>query len=101
MRYRYSKENWQKAKNEALSELKRRSKLVKPTIFYSELSVKIKSIEIAPDSQAFADLLGELSKENLVNCKGMISALVVSKFGENKGMPGKGFFSLAEELERC
>lgn len=65
---------------------------------YSELAAQIKSIQIRPESYAFAAMLGEISTEEDKAGRGLLSVIVVHKSGDMQ--PGPGFFELAKELGR-
>ena len=66
------------------------------TISYSELAATIKSCRLTPNSSWLFQLLDEISKEEHRAGRGMLSAVVVHKSGDQ--IPGAGFFDLAESL---
>jgi len=91
---------WQSAKQEAREVLvtcARASKESDSIIYYSNLVSLIKSIQLEPHDIRLFNLLGEISREEDGDGRGMLSVLVVHKVD---GRPGKGFFELAEELGR-
>jgi hypothetical protein len=45
-------------------------------------------------------LLGQISKAEDAEGRGMLSVIVVHKTGEKRGQPGDGFFKLAQEFGR-
>ena len=71
---------------------------VRGMIPYSELVEQVKTIELEPWSVALASMLGEISTEEDAAGRGMLSVIVVHKYGDMQ--PGPGFFELAEELGR-
>ena len=96
-RYGFSSTNWNMAKEEMRQILINRAK-VRGMIPYSELTKKITAIHMDPESYALAAMLGELSREEDAQGRGMLSVLVVHKSGDMQ--PGPGFFELAQELSR-
>ena len=96
-KYGYSPNEWETAKKEMKEILIERAK-VRGMIPYSELAAQIKSIHIAPESYAFAAMLGEVSTEEDKSGRGMLSVIVVHKSGDMQ--PGPGFFELAKTLGR-
>lgn len=95
-KYGYSLADWNKAKKEMRQVLIERAK-VRGTIPYSELVSKI-TIELSPESYALATMLGEISSEEDATGRGMLTVIVVHKYGDMQ--PGPGFFELANELGR-
>lgn len=96
-KYGYSLDKWEQAKKEMRAILIERAK-ARDLISYSELAAQIKSIQIRPESYAFAAMLGEISTEEDMAGRGMLSVIVIHKSGDIK--PGPGFFELAKELGR-
>lgn len=94
----HSPDRWDKAKAEAWTILERIAKAKGKPIFYSELNRKITAISFQPDGHDFHNMLGQLSEESDQDGKGLISALVVHKDGDQR--PGNGFFTLAKALGR-
>jgi len=88
---------WNSAKKEMRNILTKRAKL-RGMIPYSELVGMVKTIKLEPDSYALAAMLGEISSEEDRAGRGMLSVIVVHKYGDMQ--PGLGFFDLAEELGR-
>jgi len=97
LQYGYPLADWEKAKEEMRYVLSERAK-VRGMIPYSELVQKVQSIVFEPDSFAFHAMLGEISREEDAAGRGMLSVIVVHKYGDMQ--PGKGFFELAKELGR-
>ena len=91
--YGYDRQNWERAKSEAIRAIVGRAR----PIFYSELTSGIRSIAFDPHDASFHHLLGQISVEEDAAGRGMLSALVVHK---DDGMPGPGFFDLARRLGR-
>jgi hypothetical protein len=96
-KYGYPLSDWNKAKKEMRQTLIERAK-VRGMIPYSELTEIIKTIDLEPWSAALAAMLGEISAEEDSAGRGMLSVVVVHKYGDMQ--PGPGFFELAEELGR-
>ena len=96
-KYNYPIKKWNKGKEEMRQILITRAK-VRGMIPYSELTSKIISISLDPESYALAAMLGEISSEENAAGRGMLSVVVVHKTGDMQ--PGPGFFELAKELGR-
>ena len=93
--YGYEGADWEKAKAQArdvLIEVARR----KDKITYSELATKITAINIEAHDSRMNHLLGEISSEEDAQGRGMLTAIVVHKFGDLR--PGPGFYDLAKSL---
>lgn len=71
---------------------------VRGMIPYSELVENITAIQLDPHSYALAHMLGEISEDEDNGGRGMLTVIVVHKFGDMQ--PGPGFFELAEKLGR-
>lgn len=67
-------------------------------IAYSELVGRVKTVALEPDSYALHEMLGEISTEEDIGNRGLLSVVVVHKQGDKK--PGAGFFRLAAQLGR-
>ena len=91
----FSEGVWESAKSEArqamIAAAARRD-----LIAYSELVNKIEACRLEPQSSQLAHMLGEISSEEHLAGRGMLSVVVVHKYGD--GMPGSGFFKLARSL---
>lgn len=88
---------WNRAKEEIrtiLVSIARRKALIS----YSDLASKVRAVPLGPDSHALHEMLGEISVEEDTGHRGMLSVLVVHKTGDQQ--PGRGFFQLAERLNR-
>lgn len=85
----------EKATEEARSLLIRTAR-AETTIAYSELAEQVQAIPLEPHSVAMDGILGDLSEEEDMYGRGMISVVVVHKEGDKR--PGKGFFELAKKL---
>ena len=88
---------WNQAKEEIrgiLNSVARRRGLIS----YSDLTARMHTVQLTPDSNALHEMLGEVSVEEDTGSRGMLSVLVVHKVGDQK--PGKGFFKLATRLGR-
>ena len=93
--YGYEGADWEKAKAQArdvLIEVARR----KDKITYSELATEITAINIEAHDSRMNHLLGEISSEEDAQDRGMLTAIVVHKFGDLR--PGPGFYDLAKSL---
>jgi hypothetical protein len=91
--YGYEPSLWLKAKKEATCAIVKK----RAPIFYSDLTRRIKSIAFGPHDYAFHALLYEISVEEDAAGRGMLTVLVVR---QEDGLPGQGFFDLAEKLGR-
>jgi hypothetical protein len=93
--YGFSGADWDAAKNEAKAALidvaRRRGRIA-----YSELASQIQAIEIEAHDPRMFHLLGEISVEEEKAGRGMLTAIVVHKYGDMQ--PGPGFFDLAKSL---
>ena len=93
--YGYEGADWEQAKAQArgvLIEVARR----KDKITYSELATNITAINIEAHDSRMNHLLGEISSEEDAQGRGMLTAIVVHKFGDLR--PGPGFYDLAKSL---
>ena len=63
---------------------------------YSEFVGKIRSLDLEPEGTHLAHMLGEISTEEHEAGRGMLTVVVVHKYGDQ--MPGKGFFDLGQAL---
>ena len=93
--YGYEGADWEKAKAQArdvLIEVAQR----KDKITYSELATEITAINIEAHDSRMNHLLGEISSEEDAQGRGMLTAIVVHKFGDLR--PGPGFYDLAKSL---
>lgn len=93
--YGYEGADWEQAKAQArgvLIEVARR----KDKITYSELAAEITAINIEAHDSRMNHLLGEISSEEDAQGRGMLTAIVVHKFGDLR--PGPGFYDLAKSL---
>jgi hypothetical protein len=91
--YGHQPDVWARAKQEAIRVIVCRAS----TLSYSDLATRIRSITFDPHDRSFHHLLGQISVEEDAAGRGMLSALVVHK---DDGMPGEGFFDLAQTLGR-
>ena len=66
-------------------------------ISYSGLSESMNFL-LSHRSPHFYDFLNEISREEHEAGRGMLSAVVVSKSGQSRGIPADGFFKLAKSL---
>ena len=88
---------WDAAKKQAtdvLVEVARR----RGRIAYSELVAQIAALSLEPHDPRLFHLLGEISSEEDAAGRGMLTAIVVHKFGDMQ--PGPGFFELAKSRGR-
>jgi hypothetical protein len=67
-------------------------------ITYSDLSRQLRTVVIPYDDPAMAAMLDKISTEEFKAGRGMLSVIVVHKYGDME--PGVGFFKLAESLGR-
>lgn len=95
--YGFTSEEWSAAKTEARDILAARAK-IRSMIPYSNLVAQMKSIRLEAHDQRLAHLLAEISEEEDAAGRGMLSVIVVHKFGDMQ--PGPGFFELAKQLGR-
>ena len=91
----FAEEAWEAAKAEACQAMiavaaRRR------VIAYSDLVAEIRSLDLEPQSDHLAHMLGEISTAEYEAGRGMLTVVVVHKHGDQ--MPGPGFFQLAPTL---
>lgn len=96
-KYGYPPDLWSRAKQEMRQIIIERAK-IRGRIPYSELVAGVQAIQLDPESYALAAMLGEISTQEAAAGRGMLSAIVVHKYGDMQ--PGPGFFELAKELGR-
>ncbi len=96
--YGFAGSDWEMAKQEAKKILidKARQKGEEAKITYSELASQINAINIEAHDPRMFHLLGEISSEENKAGRGMLTAIVVHKYGDMQ--PGAGFFELAKSL---
>jgi len=95
MKYGLTESQWNKAKSEITKILIERSR-VRGMIPYSELVDSLTSVTLEPESYALAKMLGEISTSEDKAGRGMLTVIVVHKYGDMQ--PGPGFFDLAKRL---
>ena len=91
----FAEEAWEAARAEArqaMIALAARRRV----IAYSDLVVEIRSLDLEPQGDRLAHLLGEISTAEHEAGRGMLTVVVVHKQGDQ--MPGPGFFQLARSL---
>ena len=93
--YGYPLKVWEQAKKEAIQGILAGAS--KGPVSYSTLAKRIRSINFDPHDFAFHHLLGQISVEEDAAGRGMLSVLVVR---QEDGMPGAGFFDLAQKMGR-
>ena len=91
----YPQEVWEAARAEARQAMiavaaRRR------VIAYSDLVAEIRSLDLEPQGEHLAHMLGEISAAEHEAGRGMLTVVVVHKHGDR--MPGQGFFQLARSL---
>lgn len=96
-KYGFTKTQWKKAKEEIRHILIDRAK-VRGMIPYSELVSEVQTIKLNPESYALAEMLGEVSIAEDEAGRGLLSVIVVHKYGDMQ--PGPGFFEMAESRGR-
>jgi hypothetical protein len=96
----FPQSDWDAAQREARDAMVAAVQSATGTITYGDLAKKIAAIYFEPDAHIFHELLGQISKAEDAEGRGMLSVIVVHKTGEQRGQPGDGFFKLAQELGR-
>jgi hypothetical protein len=97
MKFGYPEDKWNAAKEEiraALIETARQRGM----ITYGDLVDKVKAIAIPAHGPAIGKILGEISCGEDAQGRGMLTIIVVHKYGDME--PGPGFFELARDLGR-
>ena len=92
-RFEYNEQEWASAKDRLRSVLIETAKR-ESLITYKDLSVKLDAERVTADSKILSSLLSEVTREEFLNGKGLLSAVVV-KSGAAP-FPGDGFFRCAE-----
>lgn len=96
--YGYPRDRWDAAKDRLRSVLWEAARK-KEQLTYSDGVAAIREyIVFDPHDSAFHHMLGQISVEEDAAGRGMLSALIVHKYGD--GQPGPGFYDLAERLGR-
>ncbi|HTE52172.1 MAG TPA: hypothetical protein VK698_15065 [Kofleriaceae bacterium] len=93
----YSAATWDAARGEMIVAL-RKCAARRGMICYSDMLKQITSIRFELDDIAYGRMLGEVSEMEDAQGRGMLSAIVVHKVGDQE--PGHGFFDLAAQLGR-
>jgi hypothetical protein len=97
LKHGFSEVDWAAGKEEARQIMIARAK-VRGTIPYSDLAAQIKSINLTAHDPRLFHLLGEISSEEDLAGRGMLTVVVVHKVGDME--PGPGFYELAKQLGR-
>ena len=97
LKFGYERRDWDAAKAEIVVILGDRVRDGRGPMTYGELASKIKSVSLEPHQYAMFAILGEVSDDEDSMGRGMLSAYVVTA---ETGIPGGGFFELAEKLGR-
>ena len=79
-----------------MTEILRSSARSRSMITYSDLSNKLQSIRIEPHEAAMGAMLGQISTQESQSGRGMLSVIVVHKYGDME--PGPGFYECAADL---
>jgi hypothetical protein len=90
--------DWDAAKREARDAMIAALGTARGTVTYGQLVGRINAIRFEPDAHTFHELLGQISESEDREGRGMLSVVVVHQGGD--GMPGPGFFKLAQALGR-
>lgn len=93
----FSDEAWEEAKDQArkaMYEVAADERLIS----YSDLVARISAVRLDAHDVRLAHLLGQVAIEDDEKGKGLTTVVVVHKSGD--GMPGDGFFEMAEGQER-
>lgn len=93
----YTTAIWEAARREMTIVL-RKTAARRGQICYSDLLPQVTSIRFDLDDRAYHRMLGEISEAEDTQGRGMLSAIVVHKTGDQE--PGKGFHELAAQLGR-
>ena len=91
----YAEKAWEVAKAEARDAMVAVAGRRRP-IAYSDLVAGIRSVDLEPQDDRLAHLLGEISTAEHAAGGGMLTVVVLRKHGDQ--MPGAGFFELARSL---
>lgn len=83
---------WKRAKKEALNILTARAAAMQ-MMTYSDLAREMVTASFEAHEPALWHLIGEISEEEDQAGRGLLSALVIHKYGDME--PGSGFFELA------
>ncbi len=95
-KYGFTADQWHTAIAEATAILRERAGSQLGTITYSDLAAQLTSITIGYHDPAMDHLLEQVSREEHANGHGLLSVIVVHKYGDQE--PGNGFYELAQEL---
>jgi hypothetical protein len=96
MKYGFTDAQWRSAIAEATTILRECASSQPGTITYSELAGRLSSITIGYHDPAMDYLLAQVSTEEYESARGLLSVIVVHKYGDQE--PGQGFYELAESL---
>ena len=91
----YPQEVWEAAKAEA-REVMIAAAARRRVIAYSDLVAGISALDLEPQGDQLAHMLGEISTAEHEAGRGMLTVVVVHKYGDQ--MPGPGFYQLARTL---
>ena len=92
----FPESDWEAAKDQARQAMIKRARRGR-TMTYTDLCIEIEAIHFEPHDSRLPHFLGEISREEDAEGRGMLTAVVVHK---HDGAPGKGFYELARNLGR-
>jgi len=95
MPHGFSAAEWATGVTEMTTILQRRA-ASRSMITYSDLAKEMQSIEIGYHDPAMDDMLLEVSRSEASAGRGLLSVIVVHKYGDME--PGNGFYTLAAEM---
>ena len=91
----FPEETWEAARAEAREAMVAVA-IRSSVIAYSDLVAEIRSLDLEPQGEYLAHMLGEIPTNEHEAGRGMLTVVVVHKHGDQ--MPGQGFFQLARSL---
>jgi hypothetical protein len=89
---------WDAAKREAREAMIAAARSTKGTMTYDELTRLITAVHFGPNSLTLRELVDDISFEEDMAGRGMLSAVVVHQ--DTDGLPSQHFFTLAKGLGR-
>ena len=95
MPHGFSATEWAAGVTEMTTILQRKA-AIRGMITYSDLAKEMQSIKIGYHDPAMDDMLLEVSRNESSNGRGLLSVIVVHKYGDME--PGHGFYTLAAEM---
>lgn len=95
MPHGFSSTDWASGVSE-MTAILQRNPASRSMVTYSDLAREITTVQIGYHDPAMDDMLLEVSRNEASQGRGLLSVIVVHKYGDME--PGNGFYALAEQM---